>query len=83
MKNMMLKLHPQFAHPSAYKLKELLDAAGKLDSRMPATVDSISEGCKICIKFKKPRPQPIVCMPLANHFNEVVAMDLEIWHILW
>ena len=28
-KSMVLKIHRQFAHPSAYKPKELLDAAGK------------------------------------------------------
>ena len=41
-------------------------------------VNEVSEKCTVCKRFKKARPVPIVSMPLANVFNQVVAMDLII-----
>ena len=77
------KLHRQFAHPSALKLKELLRNARKLNIQYSRAVDKISSECDTCIRFKKPLPKPVVSLPLATRFNETVAMDLKMWHGLY
>ena len=33
--------------------------------------------CDFCLKRKRPPPRPIVGLPLANMFNDVVCMDLK------
>ena len=48
-------------------------------SYLKVATDSVTNTCETCIKFKKPRPHPIVTFPLASSFNEVVAMDLKSW----
>ena len=73
------KLHRQFAHPTARRLKLLLKDAGVCDNEYMNLVEEITDKCDICIKYKKTPPRPIVCMPLAKDFNEVVAMDLKEW----
>ena len=49
-------------------------------------VDDITSTCDICIKYKTIRPWLAVGLPMANDFNETVAMDLvntgnKIWFI--
>ena len=77
------KLHRQFAHPSALKLKELLKNAKKLNIQYSKAIDKVSTECDTCTRFKKPLPRPIVSLPLATKFNETVAMDLKMWHGLY
>lgn len=72
-----LKLHRQFAHPSSDKLKKLLQNANRLDEDLRVAVDRVTSECETCRKYKKPRPRPIVSMPMATAFNETVAMDLK------
>ena len=33
--------------------------------------------CVVCKKFQNPAPRPVVSLPLASNFNEVIAMDLK------
>ncbi|CAG2190172.1 unnamed protein product [Mytilus edulis] len=42
-------------------------------------VDEITEGCDVCKKYKKTPARPVVSLPLATYFNEVVAVDLKEW----
>ncbi|CAG2236725.1 unnamed protein product [Mytilus edulis] len=42
-------------------------------------VDEITEGCDVCKKYKKTPARPVVSLPLATEFNEVVAVDLKEW----
>ena len=74
------KLHRQFAHPSAERLKKLLKDARRDDRVLMDSVDKITKECDICIMYKRPRPRPVVTLPLASTFNETVAMDLKKWH---
>lgn len=74
-----LKLHKQFAHPSAKRLKLLFSDAGIRDSEYDTLIEDITENCDVCMKYKKTPPRPIVSLPLARDFNEVVAMDLKEW----
>ncbi|CAG2226055.1 unnamed protein product [Mytilus edulis] len=73
------KLHKQFAHPSAKRLKTLLKDAGGYTKEHLDCVDEITEGCDVCKKYKKTPARPVVSLPLATEFNEVVAVDLKEW----
>ena len=73
------KLHRQFAHPTADKLKQLLRNAGRTDSELLSSVDKVTQNCDTCRRYKRPRPRPVVAMPLASRFNDTVALDLKFW----
>ena len=77
------KLHRQFAHPTPAKLIKLIRNAGVKDKILEREINLISSQCITCVKLQKPSPRPIVCMPLANRFNEAVAMDLKVWGKLY
>ena len=74
-----IKLHKQFAHPPSEKLIDLLKSADLLNDELKQEVIKVSDDCEVCCKFKKPSARPIVSMPLASKFNDVVAMDLKVW----
>ena len=71
------KLHKQFAHPTPEKLIDLIRNSGIVDKKIEDTVKEISKNCDICARYKRPPLRPVVAMPLASEFNEVVAMDLK------
>ena len=73
------KLHRQFGHPSAAKLKELLKNAGLYDDILMKTIDNVSTQCDVCQRFTRTSSRPLVSMPMAQEFNEAVAMELKIW----
>ena len=71
--NIALKLHRQFSHPNA--LKDV-----KVDDKESvAIINDVSDNCEMCLKYKKPKPRPIVAFPLAKCFNETVVLDLKEW----
>ena len=78
-KKMVLKLHQQFGHPSVKRLRNLLADAGVKDKICFDIVENITDGCNICRKYKRTPSRPVVSLPLARDFNEVVAMDLKEW----
>ena len=78
-KSMVLKLHRQLAHPTSEKLTKLLKHANRTSKEYLEAVDKVTESCKICIKFKRARPRPVVSMPLASTFNETVYKNFEIF----
>ena len=83
-KRMARKLHSQFAHPSADRLIKLISAAGRgNDRQLIHEIKSLSESCEICQVYKKPPNRPVVGMPLATEFNQVVAMDLKMFEGKW
>ncbi|KAG1673036.1 DNA polymerase epsilon subunit 2 [Nymphon striatum] len=73
------KLHKQFAHPTGQRLKSLLRDADVYDEEYQKCVDEISNNCQVCKRYKKTPSRPIVALPLATEFNQVVAMDLKEW----
>lgn len=75
----IVKLHKQFAHPSAKRLKSLMKDAGGYTEDHLKCVDAVSESCETCKKYKKTPARPVVSLPLATEFNEVVAIDLKEW----
>ena len=70
------KLHLQFAHPSADKLCKLVKNQPKA-KEIITEIKKVTENCKTCLMFKKTPPRPIVGLPIATEFNQVVAMDLK------
>ena len=74
---MALKLHRQFGHPNSTKLVKLIKSAGIRDTDLERELEKLSKSCETCLKFKRPVPRPIVALPLASKFNQVVAMDLK------
>lgn len=80
----LMKLHRQFGHAAYEKLGSLLKDAGVSSKATFDLLKTVVKDCKICQKFKRAPPKPAVCLPLANEFNEVVAMDLhELGPSLW
>ena len=76
---MIVKLHRQFAHPAARRLKAVVrDALMKevLDEDIATMIDEVSRNCEVCLRYKKTPARPAVSMPMARQFNDVVAMDL-------
>ena len=76
---MALKLHRQFGHTTAEKLKGLVRNANIKSSNLEYAIDQVTSNCTICKKYRKPNPRPVVSVPMAHRFNEVIAMDLKSW----
>ena len=73
------KLHKQFAHPTAKRLKSLLKDADAYTKHHLDFVDRVTENCEVCKRSKKTPARPVVSLPLATELNEVVAVDLKEW----
>ena len=57
----------------------LVKRAGIADQELEGCIKEINSNCEVCLKFKRPRPRPIVSLPMASVFNDTVSMDLKIW----
>lgn len=73
----VLKLHRQFAHPTADKLMRLIEEVGMLDEAWKQETQKVSDKCQICKKFKRTPAHPVVSLPIGREFNEAVGMDLK------
>ena len=71
------KLHRQFSHASADKLITLLKTAGFTKKDYFDAINSVCSNCEICLKYKRPKPRPVVGLPRGKVFNDCVAMDLK------
>ena len=81
------KVHRYFGHRSGRKVWELFAKAGKMRGKKAAVMNLI-EKCNVCRNLKKTPPRPKVGMPIANTFNDIVALDLKVLdnkgeYILW
>ena len=77
--NILNKIHKQFAHPDQRKLKDLMIDAGIWDEECKHLIVKLYDNCETCKRFNKTPATPVVCLPLASDFNDVVAMDLKLW----
>ena len=73
----VFKLHKQFGHPSEDSLTSLMQHADAFDKEIDQLIDQVTKNCVTCKRYKKTPPRPVVFMPMATQFNEVVAMDLK------
>ena len=74
------KLHRQFAHPRPEILNKLISKAGIRNKKLQKEINEVSKTCITCLKHKKPPPRPVVCLPLASRFNEMIGIDLKKWN---
>lgn len=82
-RKVILKLHRQFAHPSSKKLTALMKDAGIWAAEYQSIVDDIYSCCDLCKRYAMTPARPVVSLPLANNFNDKVAMDLKQWGDKW
>ena len=76
-KKIAKKLHFQFGHSSAEKLKRLLKLANIWDQELNREIDTVKRICDICLKYKKPKLRPAVGFSLSKDFNNSVAVDVK------
>ena len=67
----------QFGHPSKDSMKKNLQDANLLNNNIKSLVEKIIDSCETCIKFRKPKPRPIVAFSKADGFNKTVSLDLH------
>ena len=73
-----IKLHKQFSHASKEKLIKLVKSSkGFSDKEFLDIIRECCDKCEICKQFRKPPLRPVVTLPLAGNFNDVVCMDLK------
>ena len=73
-----IKLHKQFAHASKERLCKLVKESPTFnDASFLKMIEKCCNSCEFCLKRKLPPLRPVVGLPLANVFNEVVCMDLK------
>ena len=73
----VVKLHKQFAHPTADRLIKLLRTANVDDKSVFDAIRNVSRSCDVCKRLKKTPLRPVVGFPLATDFNHVIAVDLK------
>jgi hypothetical protein len=79
-KSCLTKILGNFGHPKNWRLKELLVGGGKWHKDMEDIIERISKECQADVRvLPRKRPlKPIVALPRATKFNEVVTLDLVI-----
>lgn len=78
-KRAALKFHLQLGHPTCLRLVKLIEDAGITDLQLERAIKKVTEGCVICIKFKKAKSRPIVSFSMVSKFNEAIVMDVKVW----
>ena len=79
----LLHIHRQMGHPATHKLVDLLKKSGSWEDGHKEILDKIRDDCNTCKKFARTPSNPVVSMPMANEFNQIVAMDLKQWKDEW
>ena len=73
----VLKLHRQFGHASEDKLLKLVKNSSIKDKEFLHLIGEVCNTCDICREYKAAPLKPIVSLPLAEKFNDVVCLDLK------
>lgn len=76
-KTYIMKLHKQFGHASAENLKRLMKNAGLDKTDMFQNMTEILEDCEVCARYRKTPAKPVVGLPMAEDYNQTVAIDLH------
>ena len=63
-KDVALKLHKQFGHPEALKLKKLVNEAELRDPELLQKIYEVSDNCDTCRRYNRARSRPIVSLSL-------------------
>ena len=73
----LVKLHRQFGHPREEVMLGLLKKVKCEDKETKKVVTKIHERCLTCKRFSQTPPRPVVSLPAASEFGEVLTMDLK------
>ena len=77
-KEIAIKLHKQFAHPSEERLLRLINNSEDGNNiELKNEVKGISRNCDVCKRYKHAPRRPVVGMPVATRFNQIIAMDIK------
>ena len=76
-------LHMQFAHPPKKEFVKLLKNGNYWNDKFTETIENIYKSCKTCEVFSKTPSRPVVAMPEAEAFGELVVMDLKSWQKIY
>ena len=76
-KDKLRKLHPQFGHLSEPRFRDLVATSGKWKDEYDSIVSDLYDKCKTCKLFAKAAPRPVLSLPAAAEFSEVLTMDLK------
>ena len=71
-----VKLHRQFCNHSKEKFFKLLKNANCTDKEF-LNIESCTNSCTFCRKYKNAFSKPTVDFPVADKLNSVVCMDLK------
>ena len=71
------KLHKQFAHSSANRLKGLLRDAGVLNQTCCKVIDELAPTCSICCKFQKTPLDQLLVFLLQQHLINMFLWTLK------
>lgn len=70
------KIHRYFAHASVDRLKKFVNSTShELKNEICQALDKLD--CDLCKKHRREAPKPKTCLPLADRFNQTVALDLK------
>ena len=76
-KVVLVKLHRQLGHPRKETMVKLLKNVNCDDKMTRTMVAEINDKCQICKRFTTTPPRPVVSLPPACEFNEVLTVDLK------
>ena len=74
---MVTKIHRQFGHPGGSVIEKLLKQGDFWDEEINQLLEKIYATCKTCKLFSPTPPRPVVSLPAASEFNQVMTMDLK------
>ena len=74
------KLHKQLGHRPRKVFIDFLKSADQFNDSFLPIIDKIIDGCEGCLLRKRSPDRPAVALNPANDFNDIVAMDLKIFH---
>ena len=80
------KVHERLNHKSKDNLAHAYSNADMLTKELKETIQKVVDQCKVCQKYWKSMPRPVVTLPKCNDFNQIVTLDLKSWgskYILW
>ena len=78
LKKALKKLHRQFGHPEMIRLIKLLKGANVWKEEFQEVLTKIHKHCW-CKEYSRSPSRPVVSLPKADKFNDLVCMDLKEW----
>ena len=76
----IVKLLKQFGHAPKEKFITFMKDAKAWNKNLLKHLDRVTESCEGCIMRMRNLDKPVVSFPMAQSFNEKVAIDLKHWN---